>query len=120
MHVCMYVCMYVCTYYVRMDVCMCVCMHVCMDVPYLCIYLSVRLSAHPFLSLSILPCLFVCISFYPTARLLVCQSVILFVSLPVTDQSGPNSKLFLLFSFTKGPIALPILLLNLQQDLILL
>jgi hypothetical protein len=41
------------------------------------------------------------------------------VSLPGTDQCGPNSEVLLLSSFTKRPIALPILLLTMQQALLL-
>ena len=125
-----HICMYICTY-VRMYICMYVCMYgwmyacvyvsmyVCMYHIYVCTCLSVCPFIHSSLSLSIHPCLFVCISFYPTVRLLVCHSVILSVSVPGTDQCGPNSELLLLSSITKRPIALPILLLAMRQDFLL-
>ena len=117
MCVCIHVCTYVCMYVLRKDGCMHVCMYACiisMYVPVCCP--SVR-SSIP-LSLFIFPCLFVCISFYPTIRLLVCHCVILSVSLSGTDQCGPNREVFL-SSFTNRPIALPILLLTMHQDLLL-
>jgi len=122
---CMYVRMHACIY-VRMYVCKCVymyvCMYVCMDVPYLCIYLSVcpfihsSLSFSLSLSLSFHVCLYI---FLSNIRLLVCHSVILSVSLLVTYQCGPNSEVVLLSSISKRPIALPILLLTMQQDTLL-
>jgi len=88
----MYARMFVCTSYVRMDVCMCVCMHV----SYQCMYLSaVRLSVHPFLSLSssFHVCLFVYLSIQPSVYLSVTVSFCLFLC-PVQTSAVPTVRCF--------------------------